>query len=241
MNTYNVRGSSPKKQEGAAVIAVVMVLLTVLTVIGITSAKTASIETKMTTNTIDRQKAFIAAGTAVQYAWSEIDSDFNVTSYVANCDQEGIYDLRAGASASCTTDEIKSQSVSDTPSEPVTINEHRNSSLWNGMKGPRDWKWQDKTVENQVEKKVGLVLPSTKLTSTLAFLTTAQKVDPMELASAPQYATGIRSAIERKGTEGFYCIPVSVMGAGKGSTDQAQVLVEINAIPKSGCFRKKVE
>lgn len=238
MNNYNVRGSSPKKQEGAAVIAVVMVLLTVLTIIGITSAKTASIETKMTTNTIDRQKAFIAAGTAVQHAWNEIDSDFDVTSYVANCDQEGIYDLRAGASATCTTE---TPTASDRSSEPVTINEHRNSALWNGMKGPRDWKWQDKTVENQVEKKAGLVLPSTKLTSTLSFLTTAQKDDPMKLASAPQYATGIRSAIERKGTEGFYCIPVSVMGAGKGSTDQAQVLVEINAIPKSGCFRKKVE
>lgn len=194
-----------QKQQGAVVISMVLVLLVVLTVVGLTSAKKASVETKMTTNTVNRQKALIAAGSAVKYAWSDLNATgFELTEYVSNCSENGAYDLRDNADTSCQGTGLA-----------------KTKSVWNAMMVSSADGWSDHTKRKNVTN------------------TTLQAT--MGLTVAPQYMMGIRDAIERKGTEGSYCVPVSIMGAGTGGTKYAKSLVEVNAIPRSGCFKRLVQ
>jgi hypothetical protein len=97
----------------------------------------------------------------------------------------------------------------------------KTKSVWGTMKvaGTNSW--------NDVEKRKNITNTAIQTT--------------MGLTVAPQYVMGIRRAIERKGTEGSYCVPVSIMGAGTGGTEHAKALVEINAIPRAGCFKSLVQ
>lgn len=204
-NRIKIRCFSLQKQRGAVVIAVVLVLLIVLTMVGLTSAKKGSVETKMTTNTLDRQKAFIAAGSAVKFAWEELNTTgFEVTEFVSNCNENGVYDLRDNADSSCQGTGLA-----------------KTKSVWSTMKDSDTSSWND------TEKRRNITDTAIQTT--------------MGLNTAPQYVTGIRSAIERKGTEGSYCVPVSIMGAGTGGTEHAKSLVEVNAIPRAGCFKSLVQ
>jgi len=204
-NRIKTRPVSVQKQQGAVVIAVVLVLLVVLTMVGLTSAKKGSVETKMTTNTLDRQKAFIAAGAAVKFAWSDLNTTgFEVKEFVSNCNESGIYDLRDNADSSCQGNGLA-----------------KTKSVWRSMKASGTSGWNDTEKRKDVTD------------------TEIQTI--MGLTAAPQYVMGIRSAIERKGTEGSYCVPVSIMGAGTGGTEHAKSLVEVNAIPRSGCFKSLVQ
>lgn len=204
MNKKNKNISFPQqKEKGAAVIAVVLILLMVLTIVGLTSAKKASIETKMTTNTVDRQKALIAAGMAAKHAWLQLNTTgFDVQTYVANCHENGVYDLRDNAVSLCQAGLAKTKSV------------------WTSMQSEPS-SWDDAQKRQQVT--------GTNIETT------------MNLNIVPQYALGIRDAIERKGTEGSYCIPMSIMGEGTGATENAKALVEVNVIPRSACFRSMVQ
>ncbi|HHL19374.1 MAG TPA: hypothetical protein ENJ33_06530 [Thiothrix sp.] len=204
-NRIKMRPFSLQEQQGAVVIAVVLVLLVVLTMIGLTSAKKGTIETKMTTNALDRQKAFIAAGSAVKFAWANLNTTgFEVTAFVSNCNESGIYDLRDNADSSCQGNGLA-----------------KTKSVWNTMKASGTSAWND------AEKRKNITNTAIQTT--------------MGLTVAPQYVMGIRSAIERKGTEGSYCVPVSIMGAGTGGTEHAKALVEVNAIPRAGCFKSLVQ
>ena len=64
--------------------------------------------------------------------------------------------------------------------------------------------------------------------------------DPMKLATAPQYAIGMYAPILRKGTENRKCIPLSIIGAGQGSSANSRALIMLQVIPKSGCYRDPV-
>lgn len=64
--------------------------------------------------------------------------------------------------------------------------------------------------------------------------------DPMKLATAPQYAIGMYAPVLRKGTENRKCIPLSIIGAGQGSSATSRSLIMLQVIPKSGCFRDPV-
>ncbi|MCK5889249.1 MAG: hypothetical protein KAG19_04845 [Methylococcales bacterium] len=63
----------------------------------------------------------------------------------------------------------------------------------------------------------------------------------MALASKPQFAIGMQEAILRAGSEGYQCLPFSIIGAGQGSSANTRALIEVKVIPKSGCHRSLVK
>ena len=92
---------------------------------------------------------------------------------------------------------------------------------WNDIKNVITWPWDDNTKRFELPSQLG------------------GTTNPMKLQANPQYVIGINNPVFRKGTAGFKCIPVSIIGASKGGTNTTRTLIEMKVIPKSGCFQKK--
>lgn len=208
------------KQQGAAQLMFVMVMLGILSIMGITISKLSLVETQMANNVVETKKAAIVANSAAHYAWNENRTNFDAAAFVENCQQAGAFDLRASAVSSCSAIQRSSASTAKT------------RTVWNAIKSPADWLW-DSTSQHQT-------MPDT-LAVDATFLTAAEKNNPMRLSSAPQYAAGIHDPVLLKGAENFHCMPISIIGAGRGSIQSAHALVEIKAIPKSSCFSKTIQ
>lgn len=218
-HTYKPVSNIAHKQQGAAIIGVTLLMVSVLTVVGISTSKSSTIEAKIATNFVERQKAIIAADSAIYYAWNQSNSDFDIDSFVENCNIAGSYDLRtSGTITDCTT----ANEQTDTPAAAKTLTD------WQGITSTADWDWT-----------ANMELPNA-LSMESSVLGSSEQTNPMKLATAPQYAVGIHDPVLRKGTENYHCIPISVIGAGKGALNNAQALIEVKAIPKSGCFRNMI-
>ena len=196
------------RQQGAAVLVISLILLSVLTVIGISSSKTTTIDTKMTTNSIEKQKSMLAAESAINYAWgniiSAIDIDDANNAYLDVCLINGIYDLRTGAAPSCG----------------------RNQAAWDTMSSPANWDWD-------TASKRGAMLDTLSADGSPVLLDTAERTNPMKLTRAPQFIIGIHDAIPRPGFAGQSSFPVTIIGAAKGAVNTAQTFIEVNTIPAS--------
>ncbi|MEE9426013.1 MAG: PilX N-terminal domain-containing pilus assembly protein [Methylococcales bacterium] len=97
---------------------------------------------------------------------------------------------------------------------------------WNAIYSVNNWPWSD-TIKRAA-------MPNTVATSSLSFIT--DNSNPMQLAAAPQFVAGMHAPVLRKGSENKYCIPYTIAGAGKGSTDSSQVIIELKVIPKFSCY-----
>ncbi len=97
------------------------------------------------------------------------------------------------------------------------------NSDWSAINKIASWPWDESTKRFEMAEKIGGAM------------------NPMKLKEKPQYVTGIHNPVPRKGTAGYQCIPVSIIGASKGGTDATRTLIELKAIPKSGCFFGKIK
>ncbi len=218
-NKNNTKQTKPSlhKQNGTAVLAMTMILLAVLTVIGITSSRTAVIETRMTTNSIEKSKSRIAAESTLNYALNQLDS-FTGDDFLETCNRSGVYDLRTTASATCPDPDDADSTISA-----------NNLGVWNSISSAAHWNWSSTSLSSATENRLSA-------TDSPILLDTAERTNPMKLVSAPQYAIGIHDAILRAGSENQYCFPVSIIAAAKGGMEQTQTLIEIKTIPSNGCF-----
>lgn len=207
----------PSNQDGVAVMGFVVVLLVVLTMVGISSSKTSTLELKMSTNSTEHQKAKLAAESAIYHAWKKVNDDLDFKKYVSNCAESGVFDLRSNAEATTCTKNNKTKNS-------------KNSGTWVNITSSKDWKWKNSDTNES--------LPNSLTVTSAPFLSSSEMVNPMKISQAPQFATGIHEPILLKGTENYYCIPVSIIAAGAGSSDNSTVLIEVKSIPRSGCFRK---
>ncbi|MCP4875084.1 MAG: hypothetical protein GY896_06365 [Gammaproteobacteria bacterium] len=91
---------------------------------------------------------------------------------------------------------------------------------WTAIRSARDWPWDDDTKR--------YAMPDS--------LDQDGTTNPMEIAAPPQFVIGMHDIIKRKGSESFYCISYSVIGAGRGTNSVSRKLVELKVIPKGGCF-----
>lgn len=103
------------------------------------------------------------------------------------------------------------------------ISNEKIASDWKEIRNVITWPWEDDTKR--------FVLPS-QLGGT---------ANPMKLQANPQYVIGMHNPVVRKGTAGFNCVPVSIIGASKGGTANTRTLIEMKAIPKSGCYFGKIK
>ncbi len=94
---------------------------------------------------------------------------------------------------------------------------------WDAIENVSAWPWEESTKRFEMPEKIG------------------GSSNPMKLKEKSQYITGIHNPVLRKGTAGYKCIPVSIIGASKGGTDTTRTLIELKAIPKSGCFFGKIK
>ena len=208
-------------QQGAAVLAMTLVILAVLTIIGITSSKTASIETRMTSNAIEKHKSRIAAESALNYALAQVKTfDINGTDFLDTCGRDGIYDLRASASPTCPAND---------PTDPTATVPAKNLAAWNNITHAQNWGWTTSSLH-------GTMLDKLSADNSPILVDTAARTNPMRLVENPQYAIGIHDPILQPGSEGQYCFPVSIIAAAKGGVNQSQTLLMIKAIPENGCF-----
>lgn len=212
MNTINMRNdfpiqSSPKSSQTGAVLIVGLVMLTMLTMVALTTTQTITHQEKMVFNTQERNKALQAAESASRYAWSELGT------------------TSATSIESFITNVSKSGLYDLRASD--TVSGSKLAADWNAIYSVNSWPWSDTSKR--------ALMPNTVATSSLSFIT--DNTNPMKLVAAPQYAIGMHAPIVRKGSENKKCIPFTVVGAGKGSTDTSQVIVELQVLPKFSCYK----
>ena len=94
---------------------------------------------------------------------------------------------------------------------------------WDAIENVTAWPWDDSSKRFEIPAQLG------------------GTSNPMKLYETPQYISGIHNPVLRKGTAGYKCIPVSIIGASKGGTETTRTLIELKAIPKSGCFFGKIK
>lgn len=97
---------------------------------------------------------------------------------------------------------------------------------WNAIYSVNNWPWSDAAKRAE--------MPNTVATSSLSFIT--DNTNPMQLAAVPQFVAGMHAPVLRKGSENKYCVPFTIAGAGQGSTDSSQVIIELKVIPKFSCY-----
>ncbi len=218
-NKNNTKQTKPSlhKQNGTAVLAMTMILLAVLTVIGITSSKTAVLETRMTTNAIEKNKSRIAAESALNIALQQLNN-FDAMDFLEICNRSGIYDLRSTANSTCPDPDDADATVSA-----------NNLTSWNSISNAANWNWNSTSLRTTTDNMISA-------TDSPILVNDSERTNPMRLVSAPQFAIGIHDAVLRAGSENQYCFPVSIIAAAKGGVDQTQTLIEIKTIPSSGCF-----
>ncbi len=198
--------SSTKSSQSGATLIVGLIMLTVLTMVALTTTQTVTFQEKMVFNTQERNKALQAAESASRYAWSVLETNTGAT----------IEDFITNVSKSGLYDLRATGTVSG----------NKLFSDWNAIYNVSNWPWSD------TNKRA--LMPNTISTNSVGFI--SDNANPMQLAAIPQYAIGMHAPIDRKGSENKKCIPFTIVGAGKGSTDSSQVIVELQAIPKFSCF-----
>jgi Tfp pilus assembly protein PilX len=102
---------------------------------------------------------------------------------------------------------------------------------WNAIYSVNNWPWSDTAKRAE--------MPNTVATSGLSFIPVNS--NPMQLAAAPQFVAGMHAPVLRKGSENKYCVPYTIAGAGQGSTDSSQVIIELKVIPKFSCYPDPVK
>lgn len=108
--------------------------------------------------------------------------------------------------------------------DKITIDGSSKSSIdWDANENVTAWPWDDSNKRFELPQQIGGI------------------ANPMKLQANPQYTLGMHNPVLRKGTAGYKCIPVSIIGASKGGTDTTRTLIELNAIPKSGCYYDKIK
>lgn len=93
----------------------------------------------------------------------------------------------------------------------------KKSSHWRNFATVADWDWSDDTHRQ-------IVPDSTDIKS------------DMKLADAPQYIIGMHDPVSRGSSEGFECVPFTIIGAGRGSQAKTTTLVSVQVIPANTCF-----
>jgi hypothetical protein len=198
-----------KSSQTGAVLIVGLVLLTLLTMVSLTTTRSVTLQEKMIFNTQERNKSIEAAESATRYAWSILgtSSDTKIEAFITNVSKQGIYDLRA----------------SNTEDGSKLI------GAWNAIYNVKDWPWHDAGTKRKV-------MPNTIGTGNLSFIPDNDEANPMKLAEAPQFIVGMHEPIVRKGSENKKCIPFTIAGAGRGSSNFSQAIIELKVIPKFACF-----
>ncbi|MEE9413485.1 MAG: PilX N-terminal domain-containing pilus assembly protein [Methylococcales bacterium] len=102
---------------------------------------------------------------------------------------------------------------------------------WNAIYSVNNWPWSDTTKRAE--------MPNTVATNSLSFILV--NANPMQLTAKPQFVAGIHAPVLRKGSENKYCGPYTIAGAGQGSTESSQVIVELQVIPKFSCYPDPVK
>lgn len=212
---------SIKRQQGVAVLLMTLILLAVLTLIGITSSKTATIETRITTNAIEKHKSRIAAESALNYALAQVKGfDINGTDFLDTCGRDGIFDLRTSVTPTCPAND---------PTDPTATVPAKNLAAWNTIIHAANWGWNSSSLH-------GTMLDKLSADNSPILVDDASRLNPMRLIDNPQYAIGIHDPVLQPGSAGQYCFPVSIIAAAKGGVGQSQTLLMIKAIPQNGCY-----
>lgn len=198
--------SASRTAQTGATLAIGLIILTVMTMVALMSTQSVTFQEKMAFNTQERNKALQAAESASHYAWSVLQSTTATT----------IEDYIVNVSKSGLYDLRPSGTVSGS----------KLFADWNAIYDTNNWPW------NNTSKRA--LMPNNISTTSLSFVT--DNANPMQLSTTPQYAIGMHSPVDRKGSENKKCIPFTIVGAGKGSTDTSQVIVEMQVIPKFSCF-----
>lgn len=200
--------SLPSKQKGVALLLTVTMLLTVLTLLTLTATSSTMIDSKLSSNILDKKRATLAADSASRYAWQDIKNNFDLTKFIENSAHAGYYDLRRGVTGT------------------------KKRSDWQAIRTPSSWDWSSTTKHQAMANKLELKTKPSYISS---------QANPMSLSIAPQYTLGVHSPIPRMGTEGFFCQPVTILGAAQGASQNTRVLVEFKAIPRKSCFKSMVK
>ncbi len=198
-----------RKEQGNATLIMSLVLLSVAIIIGTTSSRISLNEVRMTSNSIEKQKSLIAAESAIQAGWNEVNS-FSKIDFLDPCNKSGVYDLRATAPATCS-------------GVPFT----NTLTAWASLKNPVNWDW--------VSTAKRLVMVDSISATAATMLTSDEQTNPMNLARAPQYTIALHEPVTRAGSTQV-CFPVSIIGAAKGGVDETETLIEVRAIAGNSCF-----
>ncbi|MCH9696762.1 MAG: hypothetical protein K0U68_01535 [Gammaproteobacteria bacterium] len=199
-------GPASRTAQAGATLAIGLIILTVMTMVALMSTQTVTFQEKMVLNSMERNKALQAAESASRYAWS-------------------ILKTNSGTSIEDYIVNVSKNGLYDL--RPTgTVSGNKLFADWNAIYNTNNWPW------NTASKRA--LMPNNISTTSLSFVT--DNTNPMQLSTTPQYAIGMHSPIDRKGSENKKCIPFTIVGAGKGSTDTSQVIVELQVIPKFSCF-----
>lgn len=99
----------------------------------------------------------------------------------------------------------------------------KSKNNWDAIDNVPAWPWDDNSKRSEIPEQLGGI------------------DNPMRLQSNPQFIVGMHNAAMRRGTANYKCIPISIIGASKGGIDTTKTLIELKAIPKSGCFHEKIK
>ncbi len=149
-NNFNYRKlsrspSMPAKQNGMALLGIVLVLMVVVGLLSMTSAKNTVLETKMVFNLQDKQRSLMAADSAAQYAWEQIQKDVDIKKVINNDIEAGYYVLGDAIAL-----ESGAKSVSD----------------WDANENVMTWPWLDSTKRFQIPTQLGGTTNPMKLLAT---------------------------------------------------------------------------
>ena len=212
--------TSLAKQQGGALLMTMIFLLISMTLLTVTNTNTSISNTRLTFNILDKDRSALAADSATSYAWKDIQENYKLEKYVENTGNSGNYDLREAAQKAADGANFQ------TPSKVKTAN------TWKSAFKTSSWSWNDASKH--------LSLPNKMKLEGISY-SGLNNENPMQLAIAPQYIKGIGDPVMRHGTESYYCMPISVLGAAQGGSEKSRTLVEIKVVPKKGCFRSIVK
>jgi len=124
--------SMPSKQNGVALLGIVIVLLLIIGLLSVSSAKNTVLETKIVFNLQDKQRSFMAAESAAQFAWDQVKQDVDIMKVINNSNEAGYYVL---GNKIPTSD--------------------KSSSDWQANKNVVSWPWQDTTERFEIPQQLG--------------------------------------------------------------------------------------
>lgn len=123
---------SLSKQSGMMILGIVALLLLVVGVLIVTASKSTVLETKMVSNFQDKQRSVNAAESAALYAWSQVQSDFDVIEIINNDQHPSYYVL--GSKITST---------------------YKSKHDWDGINQVPDWPWDDSAQRSAMPQQLG--------------------------------------------------------------------------------------